>query len=154
MPVTAKAHHTQFWLTPPLRTRSVTRFGVSVENVVATSDTPSSHHDNRRPDRKNSARPEPARRITASPTARQRRPYSASTTQSQPFSRMRVARIRPSGSRGTAQRRQGARPPAVHPLGPPGGSCRTTDQLTAAHALALRPPPPARQRPRSTRTQA
>src|SRR2546422_7160554 len=48
---TAKAHQTQFWLTPPVRTRSVTRFGVSVENVVATSDTPRSHHDSRR-DRK------------------------------------------------------------------------------------------------------
>src|SRR5207249_688119 len=55
--VTAKAHQSQFWLTPPVRTRSVTRFGVSVENVVATSDTPRSHHDSRRPERKNSWRP-------------------------------------------------------------------------------------------------
>ena len=42
----AKAHHSQLLLTPPLRTRSVTRLGVSVENVVATIDVPSSHHGN------------------------------------------------------------------------------------------------------------
>ncbi len=93
--MTANAHQSQFWLTPPVRTRSVTRFGVSVENVVATSDTPRSHHDSRRPERKNSARPSLARRVTASPTATHIRPYSASISQSQPFSRMRVAPIRP-----------------------------------------------------------
>src|SRR5213596_3955372 len=87
MPVTAKAHQTQFCATPPVRTRSVTRFGVSVENVVATSDTPSSHHDSRRPDRKNSARPELARRVTARPTATHTSPYSASTIQSQQIGR-------------------------------------------------------------------
>jgi hypothetical protein len=67
IPVTANAHHTQFWLTPLVRTRSVTRLGVSVENVVATSDTPSSHHGNRRPERKNSCRPSLARRTTIRP---------------------------------------------------------------------------------------
>ena len=33
---------------------SVTRFGVSAEKVVATIDTPSSHHGIPRPERKNS----------------------------------------------------------------------------------------------------
>src|SRR3989442_1028851 len=101
MPVTAKAHHTQFWLTPPVRTRSVTRFGVSVEKVVATSDTPRSHHDTRRPDRKNSPRPQLARRVTASPTATHTNADSASTIQSQPFRRIRVAPIWRLGSSGT-----------------------------------------------------
>ena len=40
----------------------VTRFGVSVLNVVATIDTPMSHHGADRPDVKNSAVLEPARR--------------------------------------------------------------------------------------------
>jgi hypothetical protein len=45
----------------------VTRFGVSVENVVATMLTPTSHHGALRPDVKNSAVLDPARlaRITA-----------------------------------------------------------------------------------------
>src|SRR3972149_3356448 len=88
MPVTANAHHTQFWLTPPVRTRSVTRFGVSVENVVATSETPNSHQDSLRPERKNSWRPAPARRATRRPTAMLSAPYSARTVQSRPFSSM------------------------------------------------------------------
>ncbi len=62
MPVMANAHQTQFWLTPSVRTRSVTRFGVSVEKVVATIDVPSSHQGNWRPDRKNSSVPPDARR--------------------------------------------------------------------------------------------
>ena len=43
-PVKRKAHHTQFPETPLLRTISVTRFGVSVEKVVATIENPNSHH--------------------------------------------------------------------------------------------------------------
>src|SRR2546426_5993591 len=39
----------------------VTRFGVSVEKVVATIDTPTSHHGAARPDVKNSAVLLPAR---------------------------------------------------------------------------------------------
>src|SRR5258705_13564412 len=111
MPVTAKAHHTQFWLTPPVRTRSVTRFGVSVENVVATSDTPRSHHGSRRPERKNSWRPEPARRITAKPMATQTMPYSARTIQSMMFRRMVASEA---GDRGPQVRRVG---PGAHQVG-------------------------------------
>ena len=40
---------------PPSRTRLVTRFGVSVLNVVATIETPISHQGAARPDAKNSA---------------------------------------------------------------------------------------------------
>src|SRR5690349_22024748 len=61
MPVRRNAHHAQLPATPPSRTRFVTRFGVSVLNVVATIDTPMSHHGAARPDVKNSAVLEPAR---------------------------------------------------------------------------------------------
>src|SRR5687767_1122508 len=62
MPVSRKAHQTQLPATPLVRTMLVTRFGVSVLNVVATIDTPMSHHGADRPDVKNSAVLEPARR--------------------------------------------------------------------------------------------
>src|SRR3954463_14070624 len=62
MPVSRKAHHAQLAATPPSRTRLVTRLGVSVLNVVATIDTPISHHGAARPDVKNSAVLRPARR--------------------------------------------------------------------------------------------
>ena len=44
IPVNKKAHHPQFPETPFCLTKSVTRLGVSVENVVATILTPKSHH--------------------------------------------------------------------------------------------------------------
>src|SRR4029453_5323246 len=62
MPVSRNAHHTQFPATPLVRTMFVTRFGVSVLNVVATMETPISHHGAARPDVKNSAVLLPARR--------------------------------------------------------------------------------------------
>ena len=49
---------------------SVTRFGVSVENVVATMETPSSHHGMLRPERKNCFVSRPARRAAQTPIAR------------------------------------------------------------------------------------
>ena len=52
MPVSKKAHHAQLPATPFCRTMSVTRLGVSLEKVVATIDTPSSHQGILRPDRK------------------------------------------------------------------------------------------------------
>ena len=54
-PVSTKAHHCQLPATPYLRTCSVTQFGVSDENVVATIDRPASHHGTDRPEAKNSA---------------------------------------------------------------------------------------------------
>src|SRR5688572_17280460 len=62
MPVSRNAHHAQLAATPFSRTRFVTRFGVSVLNVVATIETPMSHHGAARPDVKNSAVLDPARR--------------------------------------------------------------------------------------------
>ena len=50
-PVNTKAHHTQLPATPLRRTMSVTRFGVSLLNVVATIDSPASHHGTDRPGR-------------------------------------------------------------------------------------------------------
>ena len=54
-PVSTKAHHCQLPATPYLRTCSVTQFGVSDENVVATIERPASHHGTERPEAKNSA---------------------------------------------------------------------------------------------------
>jgi len=48
--VSRNAHHAQLAATPPCRTRSVTRFGVSVLKVVATIETPMSHHGAARPE--------------------------------------------------------------------------------------------------------
>ena len=47
------AHQTQFPETQLVRTMSVTKFGVSVENVVATIDNPNNHQGVLRPERKN-----------------------------------------------------------------------------------------------------
>ena len=66
MPVSRNAHQTQFAATPPSRTRLATRFGVSVLNVVATIETPMSHHGAARPEVKNSAVLRPARRAIQS----------------------------------------------------------------------------------------
>src|SRR5689334_15951361 len=66
MPVSRNDHHAQFPATPPSRTKFVTRFGVSVLNVVATIDTPMSHHGAARPDVKNSDVLRPARRMSTS----------------------------------------------------------------------------------------
>ena len=70
MPVIRNAHQDQFCATPPVRTKSAIRLGVSVEKVVATIDVPSSHHGSLRPDRKNSSAPDPARRAKRRPMAR------------------------------------------------------------------------------------
>src|SRR5690349_14302934 len=64
MPVSRKAHQAQLPATPLVRTMFVTRFGVSVLNVVATMDTPISHHGAARPEVKNSAVLDPARRAS------------------------------------------------------------------------------------------
>src|SRR5262245_17589721 len=64
MPVSRNAHQAQLPATPPVRTMFVTRFGVSVLKVVATMDTPISHHGAARPDVKNSAVLDPARRAS------------------------------------------------------------------------------------------
>jgi len=68
MPVNRNAHHTQLPATPLVRTRSVTRLGVSVENVVATIDIPSSHQGRFLPERKYSEVSFPERFATHNPT--------------------------------------------------------------------------------------
>ena len=52
IPVSRNAHQTQFPETPFCRTISVTRLGVSAENVVATIEIPNSHQGMLRPDKK------------------------------------------------------------------------------------------------------
>ena len=54
-PVSVNAHHCQFPATPCVRTKLVTRFGVSLAKVVATIESPASHQGTERPDAKNSA---------------------------------------------------------------------------------------------------
>ena len=51
-PVNRKTHQTQFPETPFVLTISVTKFGVSVEKVVATIDKPNSHQGSVLPERK------------------------------------------------------------------------------------------------------
>src|SRR6516162_2289877 len=81
MPVRRNDHHSQLSLTPLSRTMFVTRFGVSVLKVVATIDTPISHHGAARPDVKNSAVLDPARR--ASTTAGMNETMMEMTTMTQ-----------------------------------------------------------------------
>ena len=52
--MSTNAHHCQLPATPNLRTCSVTQFGVSLLNVVATIESPASHHGTERPEAKNS----------------------------------------------------------------------------------------------------
>src|ERR1041384_5678191 len=54
MPVSVNAHQHQLPATPWRRTMSVTRVGVSLLKVVATSERPASHHGTERPEAKNS----------------------------------------------------------------------------------------------------
>jgi hypothetical protein len=51
-PVNKNAHHTQLPATPSFLTISVTKFGVSVEKVVATIEIPNNHQGIFLPERK------------------------------------------------------------------------------------------------------
>jgi hypothetical protein len=53
---------------------SVTRFGVSVEKVVATIEVPSNQHGSLRPERKYCSRLRPARLVNTMPVKRLARP--------------------------------------------------------------------------------
>src|SRR4051812_37719719 len=88
MPVSRKAHHAQLPATPPVRTMFVTRFGVSVLKVVATMDTPISHHGAARPDVKNSAVLDPARRASTTAGANEMMIDTTTMTQSSDVSRI------------------------------------------------------------------
>src|SRR5215207_11146822 len=92
MPVSRNAHQTQFPATPLVRTMFVTRFGVSVLNVVATIDTPMSHHGADRPDVKNSAVLDPARRAKTTAGMNDTMIDTATITQSSCVRRMLLLR--------------------------------------------------------------
>ena len=81
-PVSTNAHHTQLPATPLRRTMSVTRFGVSALNVVATIDNPASHHGTARPDAKYSDVFLLARRPNISAGAKHTMSVAATTSQS------------------------------------------------------------------------
>ena len=70
-PPRAKHHQIQFPWIPCVRTNPVMRSGVSTEKEVATIEVPASHHGKLRPETKNSAVDEPARRTNHRPTARE-----------------------------------------------------------------------------------
>lgn len=86
-----KAHHTQLPATPLRRTMSVTRFGVSLLNVVATIDRPASHHGTDRPEAKNSDVLVPARRPKNRAGAKQTARVAARISQSIVASCMRLS---------------------------------------------------------------
>src|SRR6186997_2276311 len=98
MPVSRNAHHTQLAAMPPSRTRFVTRFGVSVLKVVATIDTPISHHGAARPEVKNSAVLLPARRARSSAGTNETAIESATMSQSRDVSLTRRLSV-PAGGR-------------------------------------------------------
>src|SRR5690606_7363207 len=93
MPVSKKAHQAQFPAMPFFRTMSVTRFGVSAENVVATIETPSSHQGMLRPDRKKSAALRPALREVHSPIAIDSTKTAATIDQSRKPKTMYIASV-------------------------------------------------------------
>ena len=69
IPVSKNAHHPQLPDTPSLLTRSVTKLGVSVENVVATILIPKSHQGIFRPAKKKDLLSSPAFLEAQIPTA-------------------------------------------------------------------------------------
>src|SRR5215471_893125 len=81
-PVSTNAHHCQLPATPYWRTCCVTQFGVSLLNVVATIESPASHHGTDRPDAKNSAVFRPASFPKNSAGKKQTMRVAATMTQS------------------------------------------------------------------------
>ncbi len=94
MPVSRKDHQTQLSATPCSRTRLVTRFGVSVLKVVATIETPTSHHGAARPEVKNSPVLELARRQKKRAGRKEMRMDAATIAQSSEVSCMQWLRGR------------------------------------------------------------
>jgi hypothetical protein len=73
----------------------VTRFGVSVEKVVATIETPISHHGADRPDVKNSAVFRPARLIRKTAGRKETTIETTTMTQSRDVTCMRAPPVSP-----------------------------------------------------------
>src|SRR3954469_15166268 len=88
MPVSTNAHHCQLPATPCVRTKLVTRFGVSLENVVATIESPASHHGTERPEAKNSEVFLLERRAKKSAGRKQTKIEATTMTQSMGWRRM------------------------------------------------------------------
>src|SRR6185503_14905411 len=95
MPVSTNAHHCQLPATPYWRTCCVTQFGVSLLNVVATIDSPASHHGTDRPEAKNSEVFFPASLPKNSAGKKQMNRVKATMAQSRVCSCMSVRMIRP-----------------------------------------------------------
>src|SRR5205085_11923089 len=104
IPVRRNAHHAQLLATPPTRTKLVTKFGVSVLKVVATIDTPMSHHGAARPEVKNSAVLRPARLISMIAGAKEMAIETRTMSQS-----MALGFMRPAPPRASPPRRARAR---------------------------------------------
>src|SRR5689334_10730337 len=140
MPVSRNAHQLQFAATPPVRTKLVTRFGVSVLNVVATIETPISHHGAARPDVKNSAVLDPARRASTIAGMNETTIETATMTQSSD-----VRRIRDGGRRRTDDGREPSgclcrgheRPEAERHRSPPAASRPSRRELQRQHLERL-----------------
>ena len=88
MPVSRNAHHPQLPLTPCSRTSPVTKFGVSVEKVVATMLIPNNHHGILRPARKKLLAFLPASREAHKPMTSARAKYPTTIAQSSVVSSM------------------------------------------------------------------
>ncbi len=80
--MSVKAHHCQLPATPWVRTKLVTRLGVSLENVVATIEIPASHQGTARPEAKNSEVSFPERRLKNRAGRKQMRTDPIAMTQS------------------------------------------------------------------------
>src|SRR5512134_3914830 len=103
MPVSRNDHQAQLFATPCSRTRLVTRFGVSVLKVVATIETPMSHQGAARPEVKNSAVLDPARRMRRSAGTNDTTIDSTTMNQSRVVRRMRELQVPVDGRQGTAK---------------------------------------------------
>src|SRR6476646_3578010 len=93
-PVSTNAHHCQLPATPYCRTCCVTQFGVSLLKVVATIDSPASHHGTERPDAKNSEVLDPASFPKKSAGKKQMNRMTTVITQSRRWRCMRAPMIR------------------------------------------------------------
>ena len=90
--MSVKAHHCQLPATPWVRTMFATRFGVSLEKVVATSDMPASHQGTDRPPAKNSDVLLPERLPNASAGRKQINRQAAAMNQSMVWRTMMLQR--------------------------------------------------------------
>src|SRR5689334_17686685 len=113
MPVSRNAHQAQLFATPPVRTKFVTRFGVSVLKVVATIDAPTSHQGAARPEVKNSVVLRPARRASRIVGVNEMTIETRTIAQSSEVGLIQPARLRASPPRTAREARHGRSPCGV-----------------------------------------